>query len=54
MFEIRINKDEIKNNKGYLKKIAIMLNQRCGLTHKEIANEFGVSRPKITRLINSN
>ena len=36
----------------YNNDIAVILNKECGLTHQEIANEFGVSRIKITRLIN--
>ena len=48
----RINKNKIKENENYLREISIDLNKKCGTTHREIANEFGVSRTKITRLIN--
>ena len=47
-----IKKNEIKTNSEYLHSIAIELNKKCRLTHQEIANEFGVNRMKITRLIN--
>ena len=47
-----IKKYEIKENSNYLKEIAVNLNKKCGITHKEIADEFGVSRTRITKLIN--
>lgn len=49
----KINQNEIALNKEYLKEIAKKLNKECGLTHQEIADEFGVNRLRITRLINS-
>ena len=46
-----MEKNKIKMDSTFLQEIANELNKKCGLTHKEIANEFGVSRVKITRLI---
>lgn len=46
-------KNEVKNNSEKLKIIAKELNNKCGMTQQEIADEFGVNRIKITRLINN-
>ena len=48
----KIEKKEIGLEKKYLMEIAKELKDKCGITHKEIAKEFGVNRIKITRLIN--
>ena len=47
-----IEKREIENNEKYLKEISQELNNFYGMTHQEIAKEFGAKRIKITRLIN--
>ena len=52
LIDRKIRKQEVKLNLEYLKNIASELNIKCGMTHQEIANEFGVNRIKITRLIN--
>lgn len=49
-----IRKEDIKLNKGYLKELAIELREKCNLTHQEIADEIGISRVKVTRIINEN
>lgn len=46
-----IKKEEIKLNKKYLKEIVIKLKEECNLTHQEIANEMGINRVKVTRII---
>lgn len=48
----KVNNEDIIKNKEYLYEIAVKLNKECGLTHEEIANKFGVSRIKVTRVIN--
>lgn len=47
---IKIN--EIKGNRECLKELSKKLKEQAGLTHQEIADEIGVSRIKITRIIN--
>lgn len=47
-----IRYEEIVKNKLYFKELCSKLNQDSGLTHCEIAKIFGVSRVKITRIIN--
>lgn len=47
-----IRYEEIVKNKLYFKELSSKLNQDSGLTHCEIAKIFGVSRVKITRIIN--
>lgn len=49
----KIDKLKIKLDSEKLKEISKKLNEKCGMTHQEIADEFGVNRIKITRLINS-
>ena len=47
-----INYEDIVKNKSYFKELCLKLNEDSGLTHSEIAKIFGVSRVKITRIIN--
>ena len=48
----KIRKDEIKLNKKHLKEVVKNLKEECNLTHQEIANEIGINRVKVTRIIN--
>lgn len=50
--ENSLKKDDIKNNIKYLKQIILKLKTECNLTHQEIANEFNISRIRVTRIIN--
>ena len=52
--ENKIKKEEIKNNKERLKEIIIKLKEECKITHQEIAEEIGIERTKVTRIINKN
>lgn len=47
-----IEKENINANKKYLEEIIVKLRKECNLTHQEIANELGISRVKVTRIIN--
>lgn len=51
--ENKIGMDEIIQSKECLKIISKKLSEKCGMTHQEIADEFGINRLRITRLINS-
>ena len=48
----KIRKEEIKQNKEYIGSIAKELKEKCRMTQQEIADELGVNRMKIARLIN--
>lgn len=48
----KISKEEIKLDNKYLKEIVIKLRKECNLTHQEIADEIGINRVKVTRIIN--
>ena len=48
----KIKKHEIKQNQEYISYIAKELKEKCRMTQQEIADELGVNRMKIARLIN--
>ena len=48
----KIGRTQIKLNKKYLKEVVIKLKEECNLTHQEIADEVGINRVKVTRIIN--
>lgn len=50
--ENKIGIEEIKLNKKYLKDVVMRLREECNLTHQEIADEIGITRVKVTRIIN--
>ena len=52
LMENSIKINEIKENRECLKELSKKLKEQAGLTHQEIADEIGVSRIKITRIIN--
>ena len=52
--ENKIKREKIKNNKEKLKEIIIKLREECKITHKEIAEEIGIERTKVTKIINRN
>ena len=52
--ENKIRKEEIKNNKEKLKEIIIKLREECKITHQEIAEEMGIERTRVTKIINRN
>lgn len=47
----KISIAEIKHNRKYLKELVIKLKEESNLTHQEIADELGINRVQVTRII---